>query len=71
MKVGDAYSGYNNANSGVPYGSSTRPLLVILYSNHLPDHVSHLNTVVHLFADDTNIYSPLSDVAENKTLQEQ
>ena len=46
-------------------------LYSILYANDLPDCVSDLNQVVHLFADDTKISSPLSDVAQRQTLQEQ
>ena len=38
--------------------------------NDLPDYNSDMNTDISLFADDSKIYTVLSDVSERSTMQE-
>ena len=43
---------------------------IILYINDLPDYNLDINTDISLFADDSKIYTVLSDVSERSTMQE-
>ena len=70
VTIGHSYSDYTNVASGVPHGSCTGPLLFILYINDLPDYNLDINTDISLFADDSKIYTVLSDVSERSTMQE-
>ena len=70
VKIGQSYSDYTNVASGVPQGSCTGPLLLIMYINDLPDYNSDMNTDISLFADDSKISTVLSDVSERSTTQE-
>ena len=56
--MGDYSSEWCQVRSGVPQGSVIGPLLFIIYINDLPDL---LNCNSSLFADDTKIYSRLSE----------
>ena len=47
-------SGPLGVKCGVPQGSVLGPLLFIMYTNDLPNAISHSNCI--LFADDTTIY---------------
>ena len=51
--VNGAYSQWNDVTSGIPQGSVLGPTLFIIYINDLPETVE---SMVHIFADDTNIY---------------
>ena len=70
VKIGDAYSDYVDITSGVPQGSRSGPLLFILFANDLPDNLVHTNSEVYMFADDTKIFTVLSDVPERSRMQE-
>ena len=47
-------SNQNDISYGVPLGSVLGPLLLIIYSNDIPNAIMHSKTVI--FADDTKLY---------------
>ena len=53
VTLNGAYSPFLDINCGVPQGSILGPLLFLIYINDM--HVSIKNSVVHHFADDTNL----------------
>ena len=55
--VNGAYSQWNDVTSGIPQGSVLRPTLFIIYINDLPETVE---SMVHIFADDTKIYRKIA-----------
>ena len=55
--VNGAYSQWNYETSGIPQGSVLGPTLFIIYFNDLPETVE---SMVHIFADDTKIYRKLA-----------
>ena len=46
-------SQWNDVTNGIPQGSVLGPILFIIYINNLPETVE---SMVHIFADDTKIY---------------
>ena len=54
-------SSWENVNSGVPQGSVLGPLLFLIYINDLPDG---LQSNAKLFADDTCLFSIVSNLNE-------
>ena len=50
--VNGAYSQWNYVTSGIPQGSVLGPTLFIIFINNLPETVE---SMVHIFADDTKI----------------
>ena len=55
--VKGAYSQWNDVTSGIPQGSVLGPTLFIIYINDLPETVE---SMVHIFADDTKIYRKIA-----------
>ena len=67
VKVGKTYSEWADVTSGVPQGSVLAPLLFILYVTDM--QVDSINAKLTKFADDTKIYSEISDSASSQRLQ--
>ena len=55
--VNGAYSQWNDVTSGIPQGSVLGPTLFIIYIKDLPETVE---SMVHIFADDTKIYRKIA-----------
>ena len=55
-----------NGSAGVPQGSVLGPLLFLLYVN---DIVEHVKCNISMFADDTKIYTAITNVADSQRLQ--
>lgn len=55
VKINNCKSGKKTITCGVPQGSVLGPLLFIIYTNDLPNSLTHTHAI--LFADDTTIYT--------------
>ncbi len=59
-------SSWADVISGVPQGSVLGPMLFVCYINDLPDVI---HTMVRMFADDTKIFTDVSDTDNQEELQ--
>ena len=64
--VHDTVSLWHNVTSSIPQGSVLGPVLFLLYINDLPDNVT---SNVCMFADDTEIYRPMTSHEDTTILQ--
>lgn len=55
VKIGKSLSSYVNISTGVPQGSILGPVLYLIYTNSIADHV--INSQMFTYADDTLILS--------------
>ena len=55
--VNGAYSQWNDVTSGIPQGSVLGPTLFIIY---ISDLLETVDSMVHIFADDTKIYRKIA-----------
>lgn len=67
VRIGSCVSSWSNVVSGVPQGSVLGPVLFLCFINDLPQVVEG---IVKIFADDTKIYSAISDPQQCEKLQQ-
>ncbi len=67
VNVRGSFSAWSKVTSGIPQGSVLGPLLFILYINDLPDTVESL---AHIFADDTKLHRHIKSESDCWILQE-
>src|SRR5688572_13622848 len=60
IKLGGCSSKIFSILFGVPQGSIFGPLLFILYTSNIVNIASHHGLMIHLYADDTQLYIKLS-----------
>ena len=66
VSIGGAVSESQNLNYGVPQGSVLGPVLFTLYAAGLSNILKAHGVSFHFYADDTQIYLPISDIPASK-----
>ena len=67
VSVNNSLSECTKITSGVPQGSVLGPILFIIYVNELP---SLVKSKMKMYADDTKLYRPVSDLSDVQLLQD-
>ncbi len=65
--VNGSASSWKPVTSGIPQGSVMGPILFVIFINDLPETVK---SQIYLFADDTKIYSGISNLEDSEQLQD-
>ena len=62
------YSNWLDVTSGVPQGSILGPLLFLVYTDEMPNYLRN-DSKLALFADDSKLYSHISNATDSERLQ--
>ena len=68
VRIGSSLSSYCKVLSGVPQGSVLGPVLFVIFVNDIVDCAAH-SVCVKMFADDTKVYTIISDECSSDRLQ--
>ena len=64
------FSTFRPVISGVPQGSVLKPVLFLIYINHIVDLLDNSDVCTKLYADDVKIYLEITNDSDSVTLQD-
>jgi len=67
VSVNGSHSSPQPVSSGVPQDSILRPVLFLLYINDITEHIQ---STMHLFADDSIVYREIKNICDHALLQQ-